>query len=106
MIDSEVFTIDETRFPLDEMRKLLEEYRWIPIIDPGIKNSGPLYEEGLKKYAFMLDANSEKPFLGKMRAGRTVYPDFFHPNASNYWAFLLDNLYSKVPFSGLWLDSN
>lgn len=106
MINSEIFTIDETRFPLDQMRKLLEEYRWIPIIDPGIKNAGPLYEEGLKRGAFMMEANSDKPFLGKMRAGRTVYPDFFHPNSSSYWAFLLDSLYQKVPFSGVWLDSN
>lgn len=44
MIDSEVFTIDESRFPLDKMAELLEEYRWIPIIDPGIKNSGYFYE--------------------------------------------------------------
>lgn len=41
-----------------------------------------------------------------MRVGRTVYPDFFHPNASRYWKDMLDILYKKVQFSGLWLDSN
>ena len=46
MVNSEVFTIDETRFPLDQMKKLIEDYRWIPIIDPGIKNEGPFYEAG------------------------------------------------------------
>jgi hypothetical protein len=43
MTNSEVFTIDETRFPLDRMKKILENYQWIPIIDPGIKNSGYPY---------------------------------------------------------------
>jgi alpha-glucosidase (family GH31 glycosyl hydrolase) len=106
MVDSEVFTLDERRFPPAEMRELLKDLRWVPIIDPGIKNSGAFYEDGLARNAFILDANSGAPFLGKMRAGRTAYPDFFHPNASAYWASLLDALYRKVPFSGLWLDSN
>ena len=54
----------------------------------------------------MLDANTKEPFLGKMRVGRTVYPDFFHPNTSKYWKDMLDLLYKKVQFSGIWLDSN
>jgi alpha-glucosidase (family GH31 glycosyl hydrolase) len=82
MVNSEVFTIDEAKFPPAEMRELLREHRWIPIIDPGIKNSGAFYEEGLRRNAYILDANTKQPFIGKMRAGNTVYPDFFHPNAS------------------------
>lgn len=44
--------------------------------------------------------------LGKTRAGKTVYVDFFHPNASSYWQDMLNTLYQKVPFSGIWMDSN
>jgi hypothetical protein len=38
------------------MKALLQKYRWIPIIDPGIKNEGPIYEAGLEKNAYILDA--------------------------------------------------
>lgn len=88
------------------MKELLSNYHWMPIIDPGIKNQGPIYEAGLQKNAYILDANTEEPFVGRMRVGKTVYPDFFHPNASFYWKEMLQSLYQKVPYSGLWLDSD
>jgi hypothetical protein len=33
----EDFTIDEKRFPLDRMKKILENYNYVPIIDAGVK---------------------------------------------------------------------
>jgi alpha-glucosidase (family GH31 glycosyl hydrolase) len=54
MVDYEDFTIDENRFPLDRMNKILEKYRYIPIIDAGIKTSGSAYEEGLKRGVYIL----------------------------------------------------
>ena len=88
------------------MKSLLEKYKWIPIIDPGLLNQGPTYETGLERNVFILDANTGEPFLGKMRVGRTVYPDFLHPNATQYWKDMLDKVYSLVNFSGVWIDSN
>ena len=88
------------------MKSLLEKYKWIPIIDPGLLNQGSTYETGLEQNVFILDANTGEPFLGKMRVGRTVYPDFLHPNATQYWKDMLDKLHSKVNFSGVWIDSN
>jgi hypothetical protein len=40
------------------MKKILQKYRWMPIIDPGIKNTGPIYEAGKVKNAYILDANT------------------------------------------------
>jgi hypothetical protein len=37
MIKFEDFTIDSDRFPLEKMRKILEKYYYVPIIDAGIK---------------------------------------------------------------------
>lgn len=37
MLDFEDFTIDEQNFPLSDMKKIQENYRYIPIIDAGIK---------------------------------------------------------------------
>lgn len=44
MVDYEDFTIDEEKFPLDRLNAILAKYRYIPIIDAGIKNSGSAYE--------------------------------------------------------------
>jgi len=37
MLHFEDFTIDESRFPLDRMKKIMENYYYVPIIDAGIK---------------------------------------------------------------------
>lgn len=44
MKDFEDFTIDEGRFPLSDMAKIQEKYRYIPIIDAGIKLNGSAYQ--------------------------------------------------------------
>ncbi len=44
MLDYEDFTIDETRFPLKDMKFITDSYNYIPIIDAGIKvNNGTAY---------------------------------------------------------------
>jgi alpha-glucosidase/lysosomal alpha-glucosidase len=106
MVDYEDFTIDENRFPLDRLNAILQKYRYIPIIDAGIKTSGPAYEEGLKRGVYVRESNTEKPFVGSVWPGDTTFVDFFHPNATQYWQDMLDRLYAKVKFSGVWLDMN
>ncbi len=60
MIDYEDFTIDETRFPLDRMAKILSKYHYVPIIDAGIKvNNGTAYNEGKARNVFVKDANGK-----------------------------------------------
>lgn len=40
--------------------------------------------------------------------GNAYFPDFFHPNSSDYWHLMLDSLYNDwgLEFDGLWLDEN
>lgn len=60
MIDYEDFTIDESRFPLDQMRQILTKYRYIPIIDAGVKvNDGIAYTEGRLRNIFVKTAKGE-----------------------------------------------
>lgn len=105
MIDYEDFTIDESRFPLDRMAAITANYHYIPIIDAGIKAVGASYDEGIKRNVFVKNANGSN-YIGKVWPGATAFVDFFHPNASNYWSDMLNKLYSKVKFSGVWLDMN
>lgn len=57
MIDYEDFTINDKLFPLDRMKNILSRYRYIPIIDAGIKvNDGIAYKEGQTRGVFIKDA--------------------------------------------------
>jgi alpha-glucosidase (family GH31 glycosyl hydrolase) len=87
------------------MKKIMEKYRYVPIIDAGIKVGGIAYEEGLRRNVYINDALG-KPFVGAVWPGDTTFVDFFHPNASSYWQDMLNILYKKVPFDGVWLDMN
>lgn len=93
MIDYEDFTIDETRFPLDRMRNITNNYRYIPIIDAGIKvNNGTAYNQGKNRGVFVKDAVGAE-LRGKVWPGTTTFVDFFHPNATLYWGDMLSLLY-------------
>lgn len=39
------------------MLKITEKYRYIPIIDAGIKTVGPAYEEGLRRNLYVKKMN-------------------------------------------------
>ena len=44
MADFEDFSIDEDRFPLSDMATIKKKYRYVPIIDAGIKINGFAYQ--------------------------------------------------------------
>lgn len=77
------------------MKKIKQNYRYIPIIDAGIMVDGVAYDEGLKRGVFVKDALG-KLFVGAVWPGDTTFVDFFHPNASQYWGDMLDLLYQKI----------
>ena len=96
MLNYEDFTIDETKFPLNEMKDLIKNVHYIPIMDAGILiGNSTFYTEGQKRGVFIKDANGSE-YWGKMRPGRTTFVDFLHPNASKYWSDMLDILHNKV----------
>jgi alpha-glucosidase (family GH31 glycosyl hydrolase) len=105
MVDYEDFTIDESRFPLDRIINITKNYRYILIIDAGIKVGGAAYNEGVKRDVFIKNANGST-FVGNVWPGDTSFVDFFSFNATNYWSDMFTVLYNKVKFSGVWLDMN
>lgn len=87
------------------MNKIIQKYKYIPIIDAGIKVNGTAYIEGLKRNVFIKDAEGNN-FDGKVWPGPAVFVDFFNPNATKYWQDMLEILYKKIKFNGIWLDMN
>ena len=43
-----------------------------------------------------------KMFVGSVWPNEAVYPDWFHPNASDWWGSQLTTFQKSVPFDGLW----
>lgn len=88
------------------MAKITDKYHYIPIVEPSIRlGQGYAYEEGKKRDVFIKDAEGGDQ-VGKVWAGEVLFVDYFHPNATKYWNDMLEHLYSKVKFSGVWLDMN
>ncbi|CAF1263699.1 unnamed protein product [Adineta ricciae] len=108
------FTYDETNFRgLPDLVRILQASgkRYVNIIDPGISSVQPAgtyipYEEGLKKNVFMRKYNSNELILGKVWPGTTAFPDFTHPNATDWWTNIASAFHDIVPFDGMWIDMN
>lgn len=105
MQDFQDFTVDTDSFPLDSMKQITDKYRYIPIIDAGVSRDSEAYSIGHARDIFVKDLTGRE-FKGVVWPGDTAFVDYFHPNATNYWSDMLDSLYSKLKFSGIWLDMN
>jgi len=110
MVNKEIFTIDEYRYPRSAMRELTTKYKkkWVPIIDPGVKQldaTGPGADVGVQRDIFLKNSRGDN-LVGSVWPGRVYFPDFFNPQCDQYWSDMLNVLYEKVPFAGIWLDMN
>lgn len=50
--------------------------------------------------------DSQQLLVGKVWPGTTVWPDFTHPLAQDYWYTLIQAFHDKIKFDGLWIDIN
>lgn len=110
MIDKEDFTIDSTKFPFDEFNTWLKDgkIQWVPIIDAGVSRRyrhEQGYDEGIKRDIFIKNRDGGI-MLGTVWPGDSHYVDWFHPKAEEYWGDMLERLYTRVKYSGIWLDMN
>ena len=77
---------------------------YVPIIDPGISNAEfkseyPPYDEGIEMDVFVKNSAEPgaAPFVGKVwNTVSTVWPDFTHPNATEYWTNQLRAFHNEV----------
>lgn len=87
------------------MRAIIKEHQYIPIVEPSIRRLGYAFDEGTKRNVYIKGADGEY-LIGKVWAGPVQFPDYFHPNVTQYWKDMMSYLYNQVPFSGIWLDMN
>lgn len=105
------FTIDEQRFHglsqfVDGLHN--QGMHYILMTDPAISSTqqgyAP-YDDGIKADIFIKDDNNEI-LIGKVWPGLTAFPDFFHPNISEYWFNQINNFHQQINFDGMWIDMN
>lgn len=105
-----VFTWDKHHWP--RLRKQLDDIhargqRVVPILDPGVKvdKASSVYQSGVKADVFCRN-HAGTHFVGFVWPGTTVFPDFFLPEARDWWANWVRREVAGCGITGAWLDMN
>ncbi|KAI9249248.1 alpha glucosidase [Phascolomyces articulosus] len=104
------FTFDPIHFPEERMKKMSDslhenKQRMVLMVDAGKAYSsdyGP-FIRGEELDVFMKNPDGSY-FVGEVWPGYTVFPDWFHPNASLYWDYEIASFMSRLELDGLWID--
>lgn len=103
------FTVNQKRFPdlKGYVAKLKEKgIRLVPIIDAGVKvePGNPTYDEGVEKGYFCTN-HEGKYFQAAVWPGFTHFPDFFQPEAREWFGKEYKKL-TDLGIEGFWNDMN
>ena len=103
--DSKVFQVSEVSSFVSQLHANGQHF--VTIVDPGIMvyDGYNAYDEGMKKDVFIKDLTGS-PYLGQVWPGPTYFPDFFHPEAEQYWENQLEAFHTEIPVDGIWIDMN
>ena len=109
MVDFKDFSIDEQKFPNFSgwiQDKKAQGIRLIPIIDAGVRieEGYKVYEEGVEKGYFCKTDNGDL-FKGAVWPGLCAFPDFFNPEARQWFGCLYKGL-TDQGIDGFWNDMN
>ncbi|KAL4871084.1 Alpha/beta-glucosidase agdC [Aspergillus spectabilis] len=114
MDQRKVFTLDQQRFPLRKVRALVDylhhrDQHYIVMVDPAVAHSdNGAFNRGLERDVFLRKQDGSL-YQGAVWPGSAVFPDWFHPNTSEYWnsefALFFDAEHG-VDIDALWIDMN
>lgn len=108
------FTYDKERFQgLPEFVQELHDSgrHYVVIVDPAVSGSEapgsyPPYDDGLAMDVFVKNVTGGIVYGKVWNDKSSVFPDFSHPNASDYWYKQFSRFHDVVPFDGAWIDMN
>ncbi|KAG9036520.1 hypothetical protein FRB95_008575 [Tulasnella sp. JGI-2019a] len=111
------FTNDPQYFPTEKMQEIVNylhshDQQYILMIDPAVayqpNQNYIAYDTGTEMGVFLKYPNGTL-FEGVVWPGPTVFPDWFHPNATAYWSGQITRFFNKntgIDLDGLWIDMN
>ncbi|KAL2870834.1 glycoside hydrolase family 31 protein [Aspergillus lucknowensis] len=110
------FDNDQYRFSYSDTKVFLDQLHaggrhFVPIVDaalyiPNPQNASDVYDtytRGAAKDLYIKNPDGSL-YVGTVWPGYTVYPDWHHPEAANFWANELVMWYENVDFDGVWYD--
>lgn len=85
--------------------------RYMLIFDPGVSGSEepgtyPPFDDGIEMDIFVKTARGNVKYGKVWNANTTVFPDFSHPSAGDYWTKQFKRFHDMIPFDGAWIDMN
>ena len=106
------WSFDPVNYPVAEVRTFIDELhsnhqKQVLITDPGIKyeRGYHYYDLGVQLDIFLKNSTGDD-FIGRVWPGNTVFPDFLHPRAYEYWKSSIQDFLGLAPIDGLWVDMN
>ncbi|KAK4212597.1 putative alpha/beta-glucosidase agdC [Rhypophila decipiens] len=110
------FTADPGKFPLSKFQGLTSDLHaknqhLVAILDPGIKpeQGYATFMRGSSQDVFLKTADGKGYYTGNQWPGQVVWPDWFHPNATNWWTEEIKLFFDPqtgLNISALWNDMN
>ena len=125
------FTTNPQLFPKERLRSVLDwihgrQQRFVMMQDPAIAaRDNPTYRRGVEAGAFIKNWNGDgTPYEGVVWPGRTVFPDWFAQNTTQWWTDEIvrffgsdkdnytltpvegEGIQPTLPIDGIWLDMN
>ncbi|KAL3479680.1 glycosyl hydrolases family 31-domain-containing protein [Aspergillus californicus] len=110
------FDNDPIRFPYDEGENFLQKLhnsgrRYVPIVDSALYIPDPAnasdeyatYTRGAENDVFIKNPDGSL-YVGAVWPGYTVFPDWHHPKAADFWGNELAIWHQKVAYDGIWID--
>lgn len=109
MRDYRVFSVERSRFPrFERMVRDLGRAGWrvVTIVDPAVKRDGgdPVYRRGRARSVYCRD-DEGRPFVARVWAGPSCFPDFLRPEVRDWWGEELTAL-TRLGVGGIWNDMN
>ncbi|KAI9496829.1 alpha glucosidase [Zychaea mexicana] len=104
------FTFDPVHFPEERMKRMSDnlhanKQRFVLMVDAGKayrSDYGP-FIRGQELDVFMKNPDGSY-YVGEVWPGYTVFPDWFHKNAAQYWDYEIASFMSRMDLDGLWID--
>lgn len=109
-----IFTLDPERFPLDKMRRIVEllhakAQHYIMMVDPAVAATNyTTYNNGVDLDVFLKESDGSL-HKGVVWPGVTVFPDWYHPNAQQFWTEEFKRFFDPatgIDLDGIWIDMN
>ena len=112
MDNFEIFTLNQKFQRLSSFVKdviHMDGGKYVPIIDMGLSyenKNNSMVQFGDSLDIFIKSNYTKDVLIGKVWAGKTVFPDFLNPKVDIFWKKGLSDYHKIIEYDGIWLDMN